>query len=296
MSAFEFFQFRTTLNFTDTRNPSGQSRDFSIRFTDGAGASQSLRVGQFSKALFFPPGTNGAVPKVWHNTVRIPLSGLTAVDKTNISRVEFLFDQSTSGALLVSDLHFYDSGGAAPPPPTTIFFDDFETNQGWTTNANGTDTATTGKWERGNPEPTDSAGPKQLGTTVSGVNDLVTAALAGTSAGVNDIDAGVTSIQSSGITLSGTGTFTLTFAYYFAHGSNSSADDFFRVKIITSTATTTVFEELGSATDKDGAFVQATVNLNQFAGQTIKIVIEASDNAGASLVEAAVDDVRITRQ
>ena len=296
MSAFEFFQFRTTLNFTDTRNPSGQSRDFSIRFTDGAGASQSLRVGQFSKALFFPPGTNGAVPKVWHNTVRIPLSGLTAVDKTNISRVEFLFDQSTSGALLVSDLHFYDSGGAAPPPPTTIFFDDFETNQGWTTNANGTDTATTGKWERGNPEPTDSAGPKQLGTTVSGVNDLVTAALAGTSAGVNDIDGGVTSIQSSGITLSGTGTFTLTFAYYFAHGSNSSADDFFRVKIITSSATTTVFEELGSATDKDGAFVQATVNLNQFAGQTIKIVIEASDNAGASLVEAAVDDVRITRQ
>jgi hypothetical protein len=30
------------------------------------------------------------------------------------------------------------------PAPTTIFFDDFETNQGWTVNPNGTDTATTG--------------------------------------------------------------------------------------------------------------------------------------------------------
>ena len=67
---------------------------------------------------------------------------------------------------------------------TTVFFDNFETELGWTTNPSGTDTATTGLWERGDPEPTDSAGPKQLGTTVSGVNDLVTGRLAGASAGV----------------------------------------------------------------------------------------------------------------
>jgi len=218
------------------------------------------------------------------------------VDKANISRVELLFDQSTSGALLISDLHFYDSGGTGAPQPTTIFFDDFETNQGWTRNANGTDTATTGLWERGNPEPTNSGGPKQAGTTVSGVNDLVTGATAGASAGVNDIDGGVTSIQSNGITLSGSGTFTLSFFYYLAYGTNSSADDFFRVKIVVGSTTTTVFEELGSPTNKDGAFVPVTVNLNLFAGQTIRILIETSDNAGASLVEAAVDDVKITRQ
>jgi len=218
------------------------------------------------------------------------------VDKTNISKVELLFDQSATGALLVSDLHFYDSGGTAPPPPTTIFFDDFETDQGWTPNPGGSDTAITGAWARANPEPTDSGGPKQLGTTVSGVNDLVTGATAGASAGVNDIDGGVTSIQSPAITLNGSGTFTLSFFYYLAHGSNSSADDFFRVKIVSSTTTTVVFQELGSATNKNGAFVPVSVNLNQFAGQTIKILIEASDNVGASLVEAGVDDVKITRQ
>ena len=65
---------------------------------------------------------------------------------------------------------------------TTVFSDTFETATGWTTNPSGTDTATTGAWERGGPEATSSSGPKQLGTTVSGVNDLVTGRLAGSGA------------------------------------------------------------------------------------------------------------------
>jgi extracellular elastinolytic metalloproteinase len=184
------------------------------------------------------------------------------------------------------------TGGGA----TTIFFDDFETNQGWTTNPNGTDTATTGQWARANPETTTSNGTKQVGTTVSGVNDLVTGPLAGASAGVNDIDGGVTSIQSPAITLQGGTNFTLTFSYYLAHGANSSTADFFRVRIVAGSAITTVFQELGSAANKNGAFTSATADLSQFAGQTIRILIEAADNAGASLVEAGVDDLRITRQ
>jgi hypothetical protein len=38
------------------------------------------------------------------------------------------------------------------------------------------------------------------------------------------------------------------------------------------------------------------VNLSQFAGRTIRILIQAADASGASLVEAGVDDVRITTQ
>ncbi len=183
-------------------------------------------------------------------------------------------------------------GGGA----TTIFFDNFETNLGWTTNPNGTDTATTGQWARANPETTTSNGTKQLGTTVSGSFDLVTGPLAGASAGANDIDGGVTSIMSPAIALSGGTNFTLTFSYYLAHGTNSSTDDFFRVRIVVGNTVTTVFQELGGVEDDDAVFTTATVNLSQFAGQTIRILIEAADNAGASLVEAGVDDVRITRQ
>lgn len=185
--------------------------------------------------------------------------------------------------------------GSAPPPPVTVFSDTFETSLGWTVNPLGTDSAMAGAWERGDPEATDSTGPKQLGTTVSGVNDLVTGRLAGTSAGVYDIDGGLTTIQSPAIALPSTGTLTLSFSYYLAYGSNSSTADYLRVKVVGAT-TSTVFEKLGAAVDVDAAWATQTVSLNAFAGQTIRIRIEAADVSTASLVEAAVDDVKITQQ
>jgi hypothetical protein len=181
------------------------------------------------------------------------------------------------------------------PPQTVVFSDDFETDKGWVRNANGTDTATTGLWERGDPEATTSSGAKQLGTTVSGVNDLVTGRLAGSSAGANDIDGGVTTIQSPQITLPGTGNLTLSFQYYLAHGSNSSSADFFRVYVVTGTSTQ-VFQSLGAASNRNGAWTPVSVSLNAFAGQTIRLRVEAADASTASLVEAAVDDVVITQQ
>ena len=77
-------------------------------------------------------------------------------------------------------------------PPVTVYSDTFETASGWTPNAAGTDTATTGAWQRGDPAATTSSGAKQLGTTTSGANDLVTGAAAGAAAGDFDIDGGVT--------------------------------------------------------------------------------------------------------
>src|SRR6185503_763024 len=178
---------------------------------------------------------------------------------------------------------------------TVVFFDNFETNLGWVANANGTDTATTGQWERGNPEATTSNGAKQLGTTVSGINDLVTARLAGATAGVNDVDGGVTSIRSPLITLPSTGTLTLTFNQYLAHGSNATSADFLRVSVV-GTTTSVVFQRIGSATNLNGAWAAASANLTPFAGQTVRLLIEAADAGTASLVEAGIDDVRITQQ
>jgi hypothetical protein len=184
---------------------------------------------------------------------------------------------------------------SAAVPEVVVFSDNFETNLGWTRNPAGTDTATTGLWERGDPQSTSSNGPKQLGTTVSGLNDLVTGRLAGTSSGVHDLDGGISSIGSPAITLPPTGTLTLSFSYYLAHGSNSSTADYLRVTIVGDT-TATVLEERGGANDDDAVWAAATVNLSPFAGQTIRILIEAADASGASLVEAAIDDVRIVRQ
>lgn len=181
-------------------------------------------------------------------------------------------------------------------PPVTVFFDNFETSLGWTANPLGTDTATLGLWERGNPEDTNSSGAKQLGTTVSGVNDLVTGRLAGASAGAFDLDGGTTTIQSPPIALPATGTLTLSFSFYMAHGNNSSTADFFRVQVVGAT-TSTVFEELGAGNDDDAVWAASpAINVSSFAGQTVRIRILAADASGASLVEAAVDDVRIVQQ
>jgi hypothetical protein len=177
---------------------------------------------------------------------------------------------------------------------TTVYSDTFETATGWTTNPNGTDNATTGAWERGDPEPTSSGVALQLGTTVSGVNDLVTARMAGASAGVNDVDGGTTSIQSPNITLP-TGTLTLSFSWYLAHLNNATSADFFRVSVVVGSTATVVFTQVGSAANRAGAWATANVNLSSFAGQTIRLRIEAADAATASLIEAGVDNVTITR-
>lgn len=178
---------------------------------------------------------------------------------------------------------------------TTVFSDTFETATGWTTNAGGTDTATTGLWERGDPAATSSGGVSlQQGTTTSGVNDLVTGRLAGSSAGTYDVDGGVTTIRSPAIALPATGTITLSLRWYLAHLSNASSADFFRVKVI-GTTTTTVFEQLGTNVNRAGTWGTATANVSSFAGQSVRIQIEAADAGSASLIEAGVDDLTITR-
>ncbi|HZB50432.1 MAG TPA: M28 family peptidase [Mycobacteriales bacterium] len=180
---------------------------------------------------------------------------------------------------------------AAPPPSTTVWSDTFETATGWA--SAGGDTATTGRLERGDPAATSSGVATQLGTTVSGTFDLVTGAAAGTSAGANDVDGGVTTSQSPLVALPTGGTLTLTFSWYLAHLSNSSSADYFRVAVVSGTTATTVFQQLGAATDRGAAWQQASVPLSGYAGQSVRIRVSVADASTASLVEAAVDDVRI---
>jgi len=181
-------------------------------------------------------------------------------------------------------------------PSATIYSDDFESaTPAWTRNLYGTDTAPLGRFERGDPEPTTSSGTKQLGTTVSGVNDLVTGRLADAAAGAQDVDDGVTSTASPPIKLTGGSSYSLSLSYYLAHGTNSSTADYLRVKVVGET-TATVLQELGAANNDNGVWASASnISLNAFAGQTVRIVVEVADASTASLVEAGIDDVRVAR-
>jgi hypothetical protein len=176
------------------------------------------------------------------------------------------------------------------------FDDDFEAARGWAVNPDGTDTATTGAFARANPATTSSHGTKQLGTVASGARALSTGPAAGASANSYDLD-GRSSIRSVPIRLPTTTGQKLVFRYNFAHGSNSSSADRLVVSIEDSGGTRTrVFTRAGtSSTDVDGAWRNVAVPLETWKGQTIRIHIEAVDSGWNSLVEAQIEDVRVTR-
>ena len=186
------------------------------------------------------------------------------------------------------------SATTEPPTGETVYSDTFETATGWTGNAGATDTATSGLFERGDPAATSSGVATQLGTTVSGSYDLVTGATAGASAGANDVDGGTTTIRSPAITLP-TGTLSLSFSWYLSHLNNATSGDYFRVRIISGSTTTTLFTQAGAASDRAAAWQAATVNLSAYAGQSVRLQVEAADTGTASLVEAALDNVLITK-
>ena len=153
-------------------------------------------------------------------------------------------------------------------------------------------------WERGNPEATTSSGTKQLGTTPSGVNDLVTGPpgrrvrrcqrhrrrrhhdpVAGDhAAGDGHADPDVQLLPGA------------------------------RHQLLERRLLPRVRRERRGHRDagvpgagrgrrrRRGLRDRGAVNLNAFAGQTVRIRFQAADAATASLVEAGVDDVTITRQ
>jgi aminopeptidase S len=177
-----------------------------------------------------------------------------------------------------------------------VYSDNFDTVNNWTPNPSGTDTATTGRWERGDPEQTVSGSVMQLGTCASGSFCLVTGAASLGSVGGNDIDGGLTSIASPSINLPSTGTLTLSFAYYMAHLNNATSADFLRVMVVSATSSQVAVQEVGAANTDGASYATASANISAFAGQTVRILVQAADAATGSLVEASVDNVLITQQ
>jgi len=178
---------------------------------------------------------------------------------------------------------------------SVVFYDDFESARGWTLTG-GANSASGGLWQRGDPEPTTNAGmPLQVGHCQGSTNCLITGLAAGAANGVNDVDAGQTSIQSPAIALPAGRALTLSFGMYFAHNSASTPEDYFRVRVVGENGVVqTVWAKGGAASNVAGVWVTRTANLDAWAGQTIQIRVDAVDGGVGSIVEAGVDNVAIT--
>ncbi|ONF74995.1 S8 family peptidase [Amycolatopsis keratiniphila] len=184
-----------------------------------------------------------------------------------------------------------------PDPETPVYTSDFENPTAWTINPGGTDTATAGRFEVAAPSATNyNSLTMQRGDTTSGTRALVTGAAAGASVGDNDLDGGVTSALSGPVQLPASGTLSLKLSWFLGYLSNSTGADYLRVRAITPDGATVLFDKKTGSIDTAAQWSTATADLTALAGKTIRIAVEAADAAGGSLVEAGVDDLRITRR
>ena len=177
------------------------------------------------------------------------------------------------------------------------FDDDLEVRRGWQVNADGTDTATAGVWQWGDPHATYS-GVRQMQpeNVPSGRYAFMTGDAAGASAAANDLDGGRTSVTSTTIDLPPAAGQKLQFRWTFAHDATSSPGDEFRVEVIdTSTAAaTTVLLAQGVPVVWNALWRASSIDLSAFAGKTIRLRFSATDAGTNGIVEAGFDDVRVT--
>jgi carboxypeptidase T len=173
------------------------------------------------------------------------------------------------------------------------FFDDMETGRGWHVDPDGTDTATSGRWARGDAGGTDFGGPKQLAAAASGRGEFATGLKSGTSAWDHDLDGGQTTVESPPIHIP-TGGANLSFRFTWAHDAAATTADYLRVRVVDGPSSTIVWHRHGTATNRNAVWSLATVDLSGFAGHTIELRFEAADGGADNLVEAALDEVRVT--
>jgi carboxypeptidase T len=178
------------------------------------------------------------------------------------------------------------------------FDDDLEINKSWKINLDGSDTATAGTWQRGNPAPTTTAaGRKQADGTPSGRFAFVTGTAAGSTPASNDLDGGRTTVTSPLVQLPSTAHQKLQFKWNFAYDRTASAADQFRVDILDVAAGTaqTVVLAQGAPIERNAWWRTSTIDLTAWAGRQVRFRFSATDAGTNGIVEAAFDDVRVTQ-
>ncbi|MBL7712584.1 MAG: T9SS type A sorting domain-containing protein [Chitinophagaceae bacterium] len=107
VTKYRSLSFRTAVNYVETF-PARQL-NFKVELVDSAGKTSSHKVSSVSHALFYQPGTTPSyLPKAMFNTVKMPLDSFKGINHTKVKSVRFLFNESDSGSVLVSDIAFSD--------------------------------------------------------------------------------------------------------------------------------------------------------------------------------------------
>jgi choice-of-anchor B domain-containing protein len=178
----------------------------------------------------------------------------------------------------------------------TVVSDSFETASGWTAGVTG-DTATAGQWTRVDPvgtaaQPEDDHSP--LGTLcfVTGQGAI------GGAVGAADVDGGVTTLLSPRFNLAANPNASVSYWRWYSNGAGAGPNaDVFTVDISNNDGATWVnAETVGPAgAEVNGGWIFHQFRVADFVtpSATVRLRFRADDAGTGSVIEAAIDDVRI---
>ncbi|MEE9552917.1 MAG: IPTL-CTERM sorting domain-containing protein, partial [candidate division Zixibacteria bacterium] len=171
----------------------------------------------------------------------------------------------------------------------TLFADNFQTNTGWTVSGNALD----GQWQRAVP-----AGGGDRGDPPSDSDGSGYCYVTDNADGNSDVDDGTTVLTSPTLDLSNADS-KISYARWY---SNSEGDnplsDIFEVYISGDNGSTWVLAEtVGPVEESSGGWYQHSFWVADYISPSVqgKIRFQASDLGGGSIVEAGVDDFKISR-
>ncbi|TXH72006.1 MAG: hypothetical protein E6Q85_07070 [Thiothrix sp.] len=188
------------------------------------------------------------------------------------------------------------NGNGGSTAPEILFADDFEAANQWIRNASNTDTASAGLWEVGSVETTAYQGIATQRASTSGNAALATGAKAGSMIGSYDLDGGLSSMRSPEINLPSHATYKLELSYYFGHLWNATASDFFRVSVLEGNQRHILLQQNGNLNNRSAQWTNFSVSLAAYAGKKIYLLVEAADADAGSIVEAGIDNLKISKQ
>lgn len=182
------------------------------------------------------------------------------------------------------------------PALQTVLVDSMEADSGWTVGAAGDD-ATTGLWNRMDPEAT-AAQPGD-DATVNGAQCWVTDGRAGSGVGTYDVDGGQTTLTSPTFDLSGASDPYIQYARWYSNdqGGAPNADVFVVDISFDNGASWTNVETVGpSGPDTVGGWRTHSFRVADFGAPTagVRLRFIASDEGSGSIIEAAIDELVLT--
>lgn len=166
---------------------------------------------------------------------------------------------------------------------------DHESDHGWIVNPDGTDTATTGIWERVDPNPTDAA-PGDDHTSFGTMCFITGQGSVGGGLGDDDIDGGATTLQTPPFDLTGAAVAKVKYRRWYSNDTGATpGTDFWVVRVRNDGGP---WQDIENTNVSNASWVTVEDDLVARFGTVgvIEVRFIGSDLGDGSLVEAGVDD------